>query len=49
MSLELTGDIRQARKFGFLDAGGQVVVESQGSSRRFVGKCPVKPTRPEDH
>ena len=49
----LTGDRRQARhfylakQFCFLDADCLVVGESQGSSRRSVGKYPVKPPRPE--
>ena len=44
-----TGDRRQARhfylakQFCFLDADCLVVGESQGSSRRSVGKYPVKP------
>ena len=47
----LTGDRRQARhfylakQFCFLDADCLVVGESQGSSRRSVGKYPVKPPR----
>ena len=49
----LTGDRRQARhfylakQFCFLDGDCLVVGESQGSSRRSVGKYPVKPPRPE--
>ena len=49
----LTGDRRQARhfylakQFYFLDADCLVMGESQGSSRRSVGKYPVKPPRPE--
>ena len=48
-----TGDRRQAKhfylakQFRFLDADCLVVGESQGSSRRSVGKYPVKPPRPE--
>ena len=49
----LTGDRRQAKhfylakQFCFLDSNCLVVGESQGSSRRSVGKYPVKPPRPE--
>ena len=49
----LTGDRCQARhfclakQFCFLDADCLVVGESQGSSRRSVGKYPVKLPRPE--
>ena len=49
----LTGDRRQAshfyltKQFCFLDADCLVVGESQGISRRSVGKYPVKPPRPE--
>ena len=51
--VKLTGDRRQARhfylakQFCFLEADCLVVGESQGSSRRSVGKYPVKPPRPE--
>ena len=53
VTCKLTGDRRQARhfhlakQFCFLDADCLVVGESQGSSRRSVGKYPVKPPRPE--
>ena len=43
----LTGDRRQTKQFGFLDADCLVVGESQSSSRRSAGRYPVKPPRPE--
>ena len=51
--VKLTGDRCQARhfylakQFCFLDADCLVVEESQDSSRRSVGKYPVKPLRLE--
>ena len=49
----LTGDRRHARHFDlatqfcFLDADCLVVGDNQGSSRRSVGKCPVKSLCPK--
>ena len=45
--LVLTGDRRQTKQFCFLDADCLVVGESQSSSRRSVGRYPVKPPRPD--